>query len=80
MKYSGGKFMEEAHSMFTVLAVAILATIIVIGIQLVMFFLENERREQLRDLYDSKQDKFLNVYTKSDNTKHRKTKQPKRKK
>ena len=73
--------MEEAHSMFTVLAVAILATIIVIGIQLVMFFLENERREQLRDLYDAKQDKFLNVYTKSGNTaKYRKTKQTKRKK
>ena len=66
--------------MFTVLAVAILATIIILTIQAVQFFLENERREQLRDLYDAKQDKFLNVYTKSDNTKHRKTKQTKRKK
>ena len=72
--------MEEAHAMFTVLAVAIIATIIILTIQAVQFFIEHERREQLRDLYDSKQDKFLNVYTKSDTTKHRKTKQPKRKK
>lgn len=49
--------------MFTVLAVAIIATIIVLTVQLVMFFMEHERREQLRDLYDTKQDKFLNQYT-----------------
>jgi hypothetical protein len=67
--------------MFTVLAVAIFATIIVITFQFISFVIEHERREQLRDLYDSKQDKFLNVYTKSDNTaKYRKTKQTKRKK
>ena len=72
--------MEEAHAMFTVLAVAMIATIVILTIQAVQFFLEHERREQLRDLYDSKQDKFLNVYTKSDNTKHRKIKQTKRKK
>ena len=72
--------MEEAHAMFIVLAVAMIATIIIVTIQAVQFFIEHERREQLRDLYDSKQDKFLNVYTKFDNTKHRKTKQPKRKK
>ena len=72
--------MEEAHAMFIVLAVAMIATIIIVTIQAVQFFIEHERREQLRDLYDSKQDKFLNVYTKSDTTKHRKTKQPKRKK
>ena len=66
--------------MFTVLAVAILATIIILTIQAVQFFIEHERREQIRDLYDAKQDKFLNVYTKSDNTKHRKTKQTKKKK
>ena len=71
--------MEEAHAMFTVLAVAIIATIIILTIQAVQFFIEHERREQLRDLYDSKQDKFLNVYTKSDNTKYRKTKQTKKK-
>ena len=73
--------MEEAHSMYIVLAVAILATIIVLGIQFVSFVIDHERREQLRDLYEAKQDKFLNVYTKSGNTaKYRKTKQTKRKK
>ena len=72
--------MQEAHAMFTVLAVAIIATIIILTIQAVQFFIEHERREQLRDLYDTQQDKFLNVYTKSDNTKHRKTKPTKRKK
>ena len=73
--------MEEAHSMFIVLAVAILATIIVLAIQFVSFVIEHERREQLRDLYEAKQDKFLNVYTKSGNTaKYRKTKPTKRKK
>jgi uncharacterized membrane protein (DUF106 family) len=81
MKHSGGRFMEEAHSMYIVLAVAILATIIVLAIQFVLFVIDNERREQLRDLYEAKQDKFLNVYTKSDNTaKYRKTKPTKRKK
>ena len=60
--------MEEAHSMYIVLAVAILATIIVLTIQFVLFVIDHERREQLRDLYEAKQDKFLNVYTKSDNT------------
>lgn len=73
--------MEEAHSMYIVLAVAILATIIVLGIQFVSFVIDHERREQLRDLYEAKQDKFLNVYTKSDNnSKYRKTKQTKKKK
>ena len=73
--------MEEAHSMYIVLAVAILATIIVLAIQFVSFVIDNERREQLRDLYEAKQDKFLNVYTKSDNnSKYRKTKTTKRKK
>ena len=73
--------MEEAHSMYIVLAVAILATIIVLGIQFVSFVIDHERREQLRDLYEAKQDKFLNVYTKSgNNSKYRKTKQTKRKK
>jgi uncharacterized membrane protein (DUF106 family) len=73
--------MEEAHSMYIVLAVAILATIIVLAIQFVLFVIDHERREQLRDLYEAKQDKFLNVYTKSDNkAKYRKTKQTKRKK
>ena len=73
--------MEEAHSMYIVLAVAILATIIVLAIQFVLFVIQNERREQLRDLYDTQQDKFLNVYTKSgNNSKYRKTKQTKRKK
>jgi hypothetical protein len=75
--------MEEAHSMYIVLAVAILATIIVLGIQFVSFVIDHERREQLRDLYEAKQDKFLNVYTKSgNNSKYRKTKptkQPKKK-
>jgi len=73
--------MEEAHSMYIVLAVAILATIIVLTIQFVLFVIDNERREQLRDLYDTQQDKFLNVYTKSgNNSKYRKTKPTKRKK
>jgi uncharacterized membrane protein (DUF106 family) len=81
MKHSGGRFMEEAHSMYIVLAVAILATIIVLAIQFVSFVIDNERREQLRDLYDTQQDKFLNVYTKSgNNSKYRKTKPTKRKK
>jgi uncharacterized membrane protein (DUF106 family) len=81
MKHSGGRFMEEAHSMYIVLAVAILATIIVLAIQFVLFVIDHERREQLRDLYDTQQDKFLNVYTKSgNNSKYRKTKQTKRKK
>ena len=72
--------MEEAHSMFIVLAVAMIATIIILTVQAIQFFLEHERREQLRDLYDTKQDKFLNVYTKSDNNnKYRKTKQTKKK-
>ena len=73
--------MEEAHSMYIVLAVVILATIIVLAIQFVSFVIQNERREQLRDLYDTQQDKFLNVYTKSgNNSKYRKTKPTKRKK
>ena len=73
--------MEEAHSMYIVLAVAILATIIILAIQFVLFVIDNERREQLRDLYEAKQDKFLNVYTKSDNnSKYRKTKPTKKKK
>jgi heme/copper-type cytochrome/quinol oxidase subunit 2 len=81
MKHSGGRFMEEAHSMYIVLAVAIIATIIVLAIQFVSFVIQNERREQLRDLYDTQQDKFLNVYTKSgNNSKYRKTKPTKRKK
>ena len=67
--------------MYIVLVVSIIATIIVLAIQFVLFVIQNERREQLRDLYDTQQDKFLNVYTKSDNTaKYRKTKQTKRKK
>lgn len=68
--------------MFTVLAVAIIATIIVVTIQVVQFFIEHERREQLRDLYDSKQDKFLNLYTDAKVKYHNKpkTKKPKRKK
>jgi len=69
--------------MYIVLAVAILATIIVLAIQFVLFVIDHERREQLRDLYEAKQDKFLNVYTKSgNNSKYRKTKptkQPKKK-
>ena len=63
--------------MFIVLAVAMIATIVILTIQAVQFFIDHERREQLRDLYDSKQDKFLNMYTKSDNTKHRKIKKKK---
>lgn len=68
--------------MFIVLAVAMIATIIILTIQAVQFFIEHERREQLRDLYDSKQDKFLNVYTDSKVKYHNKpkTKQTKRKK
>jgi len=67
--------------MYIVLAVAILATIIVLAIQFVSFVIDHERREQLRDLYDTQQDKFLNVYTKSgNNSKYRKTKPTKRKK
>jgi len=67
--------------MYIVLAVAILATIIVLAIQFVSFVIQNERREQLRDLYDTQQDKFLNVYTKSgNNSKYRKTKPTKKKK
>jgi len=67
--------------MYIVLAVAILATIIILAIQFVLFVIDNERREQLRDLYEAKQDKFLNVYTKSDNNgKYRKTKPTKKKK
>jgi len=67
--------------MYIVLAVAILATIIVLAIQFVLFVIDHERREQLRDLYDTQQDKFLNVYTKSgNNSKYRKTKPTKRKK
>ena len=66
--------------MYIVLAVAILATIIVLAIQFVLFVIQNERREQLRDLYDTQQDKFLNVYTKSgNNSKYRKTKPTKKK-
>ncbi len=67
--------------MYIVLAVAILATIIVLAIQFVLFVIDHERREQLRDLYEAKQDKFLNMYTKSgNNSKYRKTKQTKKKK
>lgn len=68
--------------MFTVLAVAIIATIIILTVQLVMFFIEHEQREHLRDLYDTKQDKFLNLYTdaKVKYYNNPKTKKPKRKK
>jgi hypothetical protein len=64
--------------MFIVLAVAIIATIIILTVQLVQFVLDHQRREQLRDLYTKSNNKYVNVYTKSDNTKHRNTKKGKK--